>query len=199
MVLKSDPELMAEVAAGHTTAFDELVKRHQVGLLNFFHRLVWDAAQAEDLAQEVFIKLYTHAKAYEPQAKFSTYLYRIARNCWIDHLRRTKSDRNVGSLDAESEEGSPLSDALPVKMENPAASAHKSEISEVVIEAIESLPEEHKLVFVLSEVQGMKYQEISETLDIPMGTVKSRMFHATKRLRDHLKRAMKGVRGPWDQ
>jgi len=198
--MKTDPDLMREFRQGDETAFDKLVKRHQVGLLNFFFRLVWDHSLAEDLTQEVFLRLYTHKNDYEPQAKFTTYLYRIGRNCWIDYLRRTKSERRNLSLDAQNAGGGTLAEVLPLKnTEDPQASARKDELADALVEAIDELPEEHKLVFVLSEVQGMKYLEISETLNIPVGTVKSRMFHAVKRLKDTLSRSMKDATGPWKQ
>ncbi|MCZ7649490.1 MAG: sigma-70 family RNA polymerase sigma factor [Planctomycetota bacterium] len=197
--MKSDPELMADFAGGDESAFDKLVKRHQVGLLNYFFRLLWDRTLAEDLTQEVFLRLYTHREEYEPRAKFTTYLYRIGRNCWIDYLRRTKAERKTRSLDAQDEEGRSLSEAVAARAEDPRSTVGKDELTEAVIEAIDALPEDHKLVFILSEVQGMKYQEIGETLGIPVGTVKSRMFHALKRLREHLGRSMKGARGPWQQ
>lgn len=195
--MKSDPELMAALAAGDEGAFEVLVERHRQGLVNFFHRLVWEHALAEGLAQDVFLKLYLHKEEYTPQAKFTTYLYRIARNCWIDHLRRTKSERKNRSLDAETDEGKSLGVALQVKAEDPGATVKKDELADAVVEAIDELPEEHKIVFILSEVKGMRYQEISETLEIPVGTVKSRMFHAVQRLRKSLARLLKDTTGPW--
>lgn len=195
--MKTDPELMRDFRDGEESAFDKLVKRHQVGLVNFFFRLVWDHSLAEDLTQEVFLRLYTHKNEYEPQAKFTTYLYRIGRNCWIDYLRRTKSERKNVSLNASTADGGTLADAVPLKGEDPQETARKDELADSLVEAIDELPEDHKLVFILSEVQGMKYQEIAETLNIPVGTVKSRMFHAVKRLRETLSRSMKGATGPW--
>ncbi len=197
--MKTDPELMADLRDGDEQAFEALVGRHQTSLLNFFFRLVWDRGVAEDLSQEVLLRLYLHSADYEPRAKFTTYLYRIARNCWVDHMRRTKGDRKMRSLDAESEEGHTLAETLAIGVEDPSSMARKSELADAVIEAVDGLPEEQKLVFILSEVQGLKYDEIGETLDIPVGTVKSRMFHAVKRLRNKLGRSLKNARGPWRQ
>lgn len=197
--MKTDPELMADLRDGDEQAFEALVGRHQTSLLNFFFRLVWDRGVAEDLSQEVLLRLYLHSADYEPRAKFTTYLYRIARNCWVDHMRRTKGERKMRSLDAESEEGHTLAETLAIGVEDPSSMARKSELADAVIEAVDGLPEEQKLVFILSEVQGLKYDEIGETLDIPVGTVKSRMFHAVKRLRNKLGRSLKNARGPWRQ
>jgi RNA polymerase sigma-70 factor, ECF subfamily len=197
--MKTDPELMADFRRGDAQAFDVLVARHQTGLLNFFFRLVWDRQVAEDLSQEVLLRLFAHSAGYEPRAKFTTYMYRIARNCWVDHLRRTKGDRKTRSLDAESEEGRTLAETLAIGVEDPSSTVKKSELADAVVEAVDELQEEHKLVFILSEVQGLKYHEIGETLGVPVGTVKSRMFHAVKRLKDKLGRSLKNARGPWRQ
>ena len=183
----SDAELMLAFAGGDSGAFDELVSRHQSGLVNFFFRMVWDRDIAEDLAQEVFIRVYSHRENYEPRAKFTTYLYRIAKNCAVDHLRKAKKHNRVLSLDAETESGHSLYDELLQKGDSPSERARKEEFTEAIIEAIESLPEDHRMCFILSEVQGMKYAEISEALDVPVGTVKSRMHNATKKLREKLK------------
>lgn len=184
----ADAELMARVKAGDDLAFEKLVDRHKAKLLNFFYRLTWDRVVSEDLAQEVFIKLYTHSDTYEPVARFTTYLYRIGRNCWIDHLRRTKQERKLKSLEAEDGEGGSLREVIEARgSEAPSDGARKVEFSDAIVAAIDSLSEDQKLVFVMGEVQGMRYLEIAKALDIPIGTVKSRMYHAVRHLRGRLK------------
>ena len=184
--MANDAELMLAFKRGTRSAFESLVRRHQGGLMNYFFRMLWNRQTAEDLTQEVFVRLFTHVDGYQATAKFTTYLYRIARNCWIDHLRRTKHQRRVGSLDAENREGRPLADSLQLVSDGPDEELSKKELAERVIEAISSLDEDHKEVLVMSEVQGMRYADISEALGIPVGTVKSRMFNAMKRLREKL-------------
>ncbi len=186
--MKTDAELMLEFKAGDRSAFEKLVKRHETGLINYFHRLLWDRAAAEDQTQEVFIRIFTHASTYEPRAKFVTYLYRIARNCWIDHLRRTKHVRKQVSLDAETGDEFSLYDSVSRREDSPIDAARKHEFIEHLIEAIDSLPEQQKSCFVLSEVRNMSYAEVAETLEIPVGTVKSRMHNAMKKLRNILVR-----------
>ena len=88
------------MARGDEPAFEELVRRYQLSLINFFFPLVWNRHTAEDLAQEVFVRLYTGASTYQPTAKFTSYLYRIARNCWIDQRRQSKSRRLERSIDS---------------------------------------------------------------------------------------------------
>jgi RNA polymerase sigma-70 factor (ECF subfamily) len=138
------------------------------------------------LTQEVFVKVFTHVESYQATAKFTTYLYRIARNTWIDHLRRTKHQRHVGSLDATNEDGRSLGDSLALVTDGPDEELGKRELVERVLNAISSLDEQHREVLVMSEVRGMRYSDIAEALGIPVGTVKSRMFNAMKRLRKKL-------------
>ena len=184
--MANDAELMLAFKRGDRSAFDSLVRRHQGGLMNYFFRRLWNRQTAEDLTQEVLVRLFTHVDGYQATAKFTTYLYRIARNCCIDHFRRTKHTRRVGSLDAENVEGQSLADALAVVADGPAEELSKKELVERVIGAISSLDEGHREVLVMSEVEGMRYVDISEALGIPVGTVKSRMFNAMKRLREKL-------------
>ena len=180
-------ELLQAVARGDELAFEELVRRYQLQLINFFFPLVWDRHMAEDLAQEVFVRLYTSAAGYQPTAPFTSYLYRIARNCWIDQRRQTKSQRLERSIDAGDEEtGAALRDALSVLVEQPEESARKDEFVKGLVGAIDSLPTDHKVVFILSQVEGLRYKEISDVLDIPEGTVKSRMHAALKKIREEL-------------
>ncbi len=191
--MKTDAELMTAFREGDAEAFEKLVLRHQMGLFNFFYRLVGDRQTAEDQTQEVFFKLYLHAGNYVETAKFTTYLYKIAKNCWIDFYRRRKRRASPRSLDVDVDEGLSLHERIPADVEPPAARMERWDRQEVVMKAVAALPEEQRMVFVLSEVQGMKYAEIAQTLDIPVGTVKSRMHVAVNRLRESLTRA--GIMG----
>ncbi len=188
-------ELLMAVGRGEERAFEELMDRHRLELINFFFQLVWDRHTAEDLAQEVFVRLYTNAPGYQPTAKFRSYLYRVARSCWIDQHRRTKSRRLERSLDAETDTGASLSDVLVVLAEQPEESARKEEFVKDLVGAIDGLPTDHKVVFVLSQVEGLRYKEISDALGIPEGTVKSRMFACLKKIRETLRVNAK-KRGP---
>jgi RNA polymerase sigma-70 factor, ECF subfamily len=187
MPKRSSEELLMAVGRGEERAFEELMDRHRLELINFFFQLIWDRHTAEDLAQEVFVRLYTSASRYKPTAKFRSYMYRVARSCWIDQHRRTKSRRLERSLDAESDSGASLSDVLVVLAEQPEESARKEEFVKDLVVAIDSLPTDHKVVFVLSQVEGLRYKEISEVLNIPEGTVKSRMFACLKKIRETLR------------
>ena len=181
-----DEELMLAAGRGRVEAFEALVGRYEAALVRYFFRCGWNRARAEDLAQEVFVKLYTHSRDYEPTAKFTTYLYRIAHNLWVDDCRRRRRERGQVSLEAEDAEGTRLREVVLSGADDPRDEARKEEVVEAVIEAVDSLSDEHKAVFVLAEVEGMKYSEVAAVLGIPEGTVKSRMHAAVKRLRERL-------------
>ena len=181
-----DEELMIRAGRGEVEAFEAVVRRHEAGVINYFFRLHWDRHRAEDQAQEVFLRLFTHARDYVPTARFTTYVYRIAHNYWVDELRRYRRERGQVSLDAEDAEGSRLGEIVAAGTDDPAGSARKEEVVEAVIEAVDALSDDQKAVFVLGEVRGMRYAKIARILGIPEGTVKSRMHAAVKRLRRRL-------------
>lgn len=166
-----DSVLMLEVAAGSDAAFTELIHRHQNGLLNFFVRMgVYH--DAEDLVQETFVRLYKARSRYRPAARFTTYLYVLARHVWADRGRKVmRRDR--------------LQTSLRTDMEIEGGVARPSAASALdVQEALDGLSPKLRAVVVLNVYQGLQYHEIAEVLDIPLGTVKSRMNLALKELRE---------------
>lgn len=184
MAERSDTELMLDLKRGNVNAFNDLVTRHQGPLVNFFYRLTWDRAGSEDMAQEVFLRVFRHARDYEPKAKFTTFLYRIARNLWIDRLRSAGAAPKTTSLDHAEDDDRRLSESLAADGRGAEEEAETREMVEALKKAIERLPEEQRIVIVLAEHQGMKYEQVSEVLDIPVGTVKSRMHAAVAKLRE---------------
>jgi len=189
----SDEHLMLEFQRnGKDEVFSELVERHQGGLLNFFYQYCWDRSLAEDLCQEVFCRVFAHSHKYVVSAKFSTYIYRIARNLWIDYARAQKNRPRPISLEVESHEGAQV-DQLELRSRVPRHDPavdddlRTQEVMQQVKAALERLPVEQRMVFVLAKHQGLKYSEVAETLDIPVGTVRSRMHAATRRLQSLLR------------
>ena len=166
-----DETLMRQTASGDTMAFATLVKRHQDPLLNFFRRLgVY--TDAEDLVQETFVRLFNYRDRYRPTAKLTTFLYTIARHVWIDGLRKVKRQ------EAFVEE---------LKADGPAGSDGGMRLAALRMDAqqaLQQLPEKLRSVVVLSLYQGLRYEEIAGVLDIPVGTVKSRMFNALNQLKE---------------
>src|SRR5688572_23089739 len=182
-----DAGLLAALQAGELGAFNALVARHQRSLINFFYHLCWDRQGAEDGAQEVFLRVYSHLDSYEPQAKFTTFLFRIARNLWIDRMRTAAVHGKPLSLEASSGgEGRALQERVASRVQTPVEILAREEQQDALRRAIDQLPEEQKAVVILSEIQGMKYQDIGEILGVPVGTVKSRMHTAMEKLKDLL-------------
>ncbi|MBI2900033.1 MAG: sigma-70 family RNA polymerase sigma factor [Planctomycetes bacterium] len=182
----SDFELIQEIKKGDLGAFTALVERHQRSLLNFFFHNAWDRQTAEDCTQEVFLRLYSHLGSYEPQAKFTTFLYRVARNLWIDRMRAAASHPGPVSLETPAANGDEgvLRDRIRSREESPVEILEKRETHAALRTAIERLPEDQRMVLILSEMQGLKYKEIGEIMDVPVGTVKSRMHTAVERLKE---------------
>lgn len=179
---QAEVALMEQVRDGQLDALDALVRRYQDELVGFFYHQCWDQLIAEELAQDVFVNVFKARARYQATARVRTFFYRIAHNLWIDHLRRLR--RHL-SLDAD-DGGSALADRLPAPPETPSGGSRDQVIRARVCAALEELPEGQREVFVLANNHGMKYQEISDVLGIPEGTVKSRMHHAIRHLRDLL-------------
>jgi RNA polymerase sigma-70 factor (ECF subfamily) len=171
---------------GDAGPFEEFVRAESSGLIGFFLRLGADPLEAEDLAQDVFLKLFRGASAYEPRSRFSSFVLRVARNAWIDRRRRRAARVSAVSLDDES--GSPNATANAV-VDPRAASPSELEADEDrrrLEVALRQLPEAHATVLELALGQSLPYSEIASLLEIPVGTVKSRVFNALRKLRELL-------------
>lgn len=166
---------MVSASCGQLDAFEELVRRHQTHLVNFFRRMgVYN--DAEDLAQETFVRLFLARKRYQITAKFTTFLYVIARRICLDYFRKQK--RETDGTEKIKQYFS-IQEGYN-KLDN--------QMVELAIEALEKLPEKMKTVVILNIYQGLKYEEIAETMNIPVGTVKSRMFNALCKIRDVIRK-----------
>ena len=184
----SDESLMLRYRDGDVRAFELLVTRHRKALFNFILRFVRDTAAAEDVTQETFLRLVKGADAYERQAKFTTWLYTIARNLCVDAARRGKH-RKAASLDAPlgDEDGSAsLLDLVPDTGAGVDRQAQSRELAVRLRQAIESLPDEQREIFLLREVADLQFNEIANVIGCPENTVKSRMRYALEKLREAL-------------
>lgn len=180
-----DPDiaLMERIKVDDQEAVIALVGKYQSELIGFFFHQCWDQLIAEELAQDVFVNVYRSRARYVPTARVRTYLYRIAHNLWIDHLRR---QRRHLSLDATfGEDGPRFGDGIAAP-DIRDGSARDLRIRDRVQQALDLLPAGQREVFVLANNHDMKYQDISVVLGIPEGTVKSRMHNAVRALRDEL-------------
>jgi RNA polymerase sigma-70 factor (ECF subfamily) len=176
---KNDEELMLAVKAGDRDAFGILYARHRNGVLNFCYQMLRNFEDSGDVFQEAFRYLFVHADTYTPSAKFTTYLYRIARNLCIDILRRRKR-WNLQQLDTQ----------IDVQDDSPTRTTvlESDETQGQVKKALEEIPEPYREVVLLRVVHGMAYEDIATTTQSPLGTVKSRLHTGFEFLRQSLKR-----------
>jgi len=169
----SDMELMRKAGRGDKAAFAQLFSKYYPGILNFFWRLVWDHAKAEELAQDVFLKLWRKRRAYEGTGKFSTYLFQIAKNHWVNQLRRKKLYQEF--LESKSQE---MQRDDWGSAPGPDTEIEEKEIEQIVKDAIDSLPEAYRIPFVLSRYNEFKYKDTAEILEISPRTVEWRISEA---------------------
>jgi RNA polymerase sigma-70 factor (ECF subfamily) len=184
----ADETLMRAFKAGDARAFEQLVRRHRAGVFNFLLRLSGQRQRAEDLLQETWIKVIRNAAGWEPKAKFTTWLYTIARNLCMDALRK-EGYRKAESLDASSGAGDDertLGERLPSGGAAPDREAHNAAMRPLIERALAALPAEQREVFVLREYCGTPFKEIAEVTGTPENTVKSRMRYALESLRRSL-------------
>ena len=187
-----DETLMLAHGRGDEAAFAELVRRHQRPVLNYMFRMLHNRSVAEELAQEVFLALVKNGQRYYPTAKFTTYMYTIASNIVSKEWARQRRRPKVFSLSAwwngqNSDDFDPLEHTSDESACVEAA-FKRTEISEAVNDALKHLPEHQREAFVLRRFQELAYQEIADVLDVPIGTVKSRVVRAERGLRPHLER-----------
>lgn len=182
--MSSDCDLMIEVSAGDMQAFDALVQRHRARLEAFLYRLCSDWEQAADCTQETFVRLWLARAEYRPQTKFTTYLYTIALNCHIDCTRRHRARPRTIPLEEQVGPGArAVLQRMVSRSDTPeAVLLHRYEMYRIR-RAILQLPQTHRIVFVLAHFEELPYAEIAEILDIPVGTVKSRIHYALAHLR----------------
>lgn len=180
----TDMDILAEVGAGNVDAYGKIVAKYNGRLYNFIYRFVGDRETAEDIVQETFLRAFRKRKEYRAIANFSTWLFTIAGNLAKSELRRRKRWR-MFSLERDEETDTGME--LPDESARPDKVAESSIADVQIQEAIASLPENYKQVILLRDVEGMSYQEISEIVDCPVGTVKSRVNRARLKLQQKLK------------
>jgi RNA polymerase sigma-70 factor (ECF subfamily) len=168
--------------------FEEFVHTEAPTLIGFFVRLGAERGEAEDLTQEVCLKLYRNAATYQAQQAFPAYVLRVARNAWIDRRRRGAVGPRPSSLSAGKEAGA-RELALPSVVSDPGHALGVREEAQRLMAALGELSSGHRMVFELAVLQERPYAEIASELGIPVGTVKSRVFHAVRKLRDVIESA----------
>jgi len=182
----SDEALLAAYRQGDSGAFEALLGRYRGPIFNFLLRSVGDRGRAEELYQDVWMKVIERCGKFRGDAKFSTWLYTIARNLCIDHQRKMKF-RGHASLDAtEPSSGRAIGERVSSFGPSTEQLAIGGVVRERIARAVEALPEEQREVFLLRQLQGLAFREISEVVGVPANTVKSRMRYALERLQHAL-------------
>lgn len=174
-------DCIARAQRGDVAAFSELVARHQDRIYRFLLRLTRSHDDALDLAQETFIHAWTSLDRWQARARFSTWLFQIARNQAIDLLRRTQ---RVDFVEFDADMGDSLADSAPT----PEETLHSTQRLHALERALQSLPTEHREILLLREIEDLSYDEMAAVLDIQLGTVKSRIARARTALLEKMPR-----------
>ncbi len=181
---------MARIAEGDGRAFEALYEIYAKPVTNFLYRMCYDAALAEDCLQEVFMRIWKHAPTWRGQCKVSTFIFQVAKNYGLnarDKAARYRTRYGDGHREEEELGGAAMGEPV-AEATGPAGTVAGEELRSLVRGAVETLPEDQRVVVHLSQVQGLTYREIAEVLQVPTGTVKSRMAAAAEALRRKLER-----------
>lgn len=185
---RSDVQLMLGVRAGDETSFELLLQRYRIPLVNFLYRMVRDSAQAEDLAQEVFLRVYRARKDYAPSAKFTTWLFRIATNLALNSIRDGRHRQMDVSIDQTVDDGEQEQARLDVADKSPNVEHRLLELDRAAMirRAVDALPDKQRAAVLLHKYQEMDYSDIARALDCSESALKSLLFRAYETLRVQL-------------
>lgn len=183
----SEQELIQLCQKGDVRAFEQLIEGYEKRIINYCYRMLGNAQDAEDAAQEVFVKVFRFIGSFTGQSSFSTWLYRIASNVCLDLLRKAKRrPQESVSIYQYNEEGEEFSLPIEDKSPTPYEKAQQSEAQKALLAALEKLGEEQKRVVILRDIEGLSYEEIAAVTGVTPGTVKSRLNRARKSLQKYL-------------
>ena len=184
----SDAEVMLRVAAGDDVAFDYLVEKYRRQMVSFMHRMTHNQAVAEELAQEVFLRVYRSRQSYAASAKFTTWLYRIATNLAVNHARDTKHERpeNTVNIDEPDVETGMTVDVADTGL-NAEQNILRRERLAAIRRQVEALPERQRMAVLMHKYQNMDYKQIATVLKLSESATKSLLFRAYETLRETLK------------
>ncbi len=185
--MSDDVELMLRVRNGDESAFTELMKRHYRALINYTYRYTSSREAAEDLAQETFLRVYRAAGRYKPEAKFTTWLYRIATNLCLNEVKKKKGFQNV-SLEDFDDNVSEIGDSKP----GAHSAVFRREIKQAIWGALDSLSQNERVAIILSKYEELPYEEIAEIIGCSLGAVKTYVHRGKKKLVEELKPFLRG-------
>lgn len=185
---RTDVQLMLDVKAGDQMSFELLLRKYRTPLVSFLYRMVRDSAVAEDLAQEVFLRVYRAREQYTPNAKFTTWMFRIATNLALNSVRDNRHRQMEISMDQPADSGEETPRALEVPDRAPSVEQElvARSRSEMILKAIHALPEKQRAAVLLHKYQELDYDEISRVLECSESALKSLLFRAYETLRVEL-------------
>jgi RNA polymerase sigma-70 factor, ECF subfamily len=184
MAIESDLELMLRVRDGDSASFEVLLRRYRLPLVSFFRRMVWDQSLAEDLAQEVFLRVYKSRERYQPEARFTTWLYRIATNLALNAIRDRKNE--VSDTAGEDGEGGPFLERFVDPHPTVEQRLVQDDRQRLIRQAVDALPENQRAAVILHKYQEADYRQIASILSVSESAVKSLLFRAYETLRVRL-------------
>ena len=188
----ADAVLVKRAIRGRDDSFEELVRRYQRPIVSYVYRMTGDYEAGLDLTQEVFIKVYNSLARYRPEYKFSTWIYRIAHNTAIDHLRRQSTREH--ELTAPAADGGTYERPIASDSPDPEQLSERAERRAEIEDVVQNLPPSYRELIVLRHAHDLSYDEIAEVTGLPLGTVKNRIFRAREAMRGPLQaRGIKGV------
>ena len=178
-----DAALMEALQGGDESAFETLVDRHRERVFRLACRYLGDPTAAEDLAQETFLRVYRARHSWRPEAKFSTWLYRVTANACLNELRARKARRAVEATAPAGPGGEAVMESPDPSAEDPGAAVLRGELARVVGDAVQGLPEDQRMAVLLSKYEGLSYRELAEAMDRSVPAVKSLLVRARENLR----------------
>jgi RNA polymerase sigma-70 factor (ECF subfamily) len=183
---EGEKALLDRVRSGDVEAFEQLIEGYQKKVYNIALRMIGNHDDASELAQEVFIRVYKSISSFKEESQLSTWIYRITSNACLDELRRRKNKRVVSIDENIKYEDSEFKRELEDDKPTPDILAEKNEIRKAIKDAIRALPEHHRMMIVMRDIQGLSYEEIAQSLQSPEGTIKSRINRARQALKEIL-------------
>lgn len=183
----TDSEVVDKVLTGDNDAFSLIVERYQKGLVNYIYHMVHQYDEALELTQEVFLKSYTGLKKYDRQYKFSTWIYKIASNHTIDHMRRQRPDTTPIQTRADGNDVHEI--PLESQSPSPQESLQRKRLRREIVACVKSLPPAYRELIILRHFNFRSYEEIAKITGLPLGTVKNRIFRARRMLMEQLQDA----------
>lgn len=184
--MEEDFELLAKFKKGDQQAFELLVRKYKTTVYNTIYSIIGNAQEADDIAQEVFLKVYTKAGSFKGKSSFATWLYRITVNRCVDELRRRKNKIISYETEFNQEEKLKLKDVLASRENDITEKLRQKELQDIIQKAVNSLPEKYRIILTLKEIEGLSYKEISQIMKISLAKVKIWLFRARQKLKGKL-------------